>query len=190
VIKELKMHTQPPTIRHAYQKYGVQTFYQHFGEDYRNPHEASIIKVIEGMLSVYQFDLSKVLDLACGSGEVTLALKALGYNDVEGVEPYTFKAYFERTGQDAEQYCFEEIEQGVLSGRRYTTIICSFALHLVETSRLPRLLYRLGEIAPTLFVITPHKKPEIKPQWGWTLSKELLIERVRGRLYFNSFEKG
>ncbi len=177
------MSTKPPAIRNAYQKYGVKTFYQHFGDTYRNPHEASIVKVIEAMLSVCLPDFSKVLDLACGSGEVTLALKALGYNNVEGIEPYTFKAYFKRTGQHAEQYRFEEIENGVLSDRRYTTIICSFALHLVQPSRLPTLLYQLSQIAPSLLVITPHKKPEIKAQWGWTLSKELLIERVRGRLY-------
>ncbi len=176
------MSTKPLAIRNAYQKYGVQTFYQHFGESYRNPHEASIIKVIEAMQSVCRPDFS-ILDLACGSGEVTLALKALGYNNVEGIEPYTFKAYFERTGKHAEQYRFEEIENGVLSDRRYTTIICSFALHLVQPSRLPTLLYQLSQIAPSLLVITPHKKPEIKAQWGWTLSKELLIERVRGRLY-------
>ncbi|MEK8019262.1 MAG: hypothetical protein VSS75_020515, partial [Candidatus Parabeggiatoa sp.] len=59
----------------------------------------------------------------------------------------------------------------------------SFALHLVQPSRLPTLLYQLSQIAPSLLVITPHKKPDIKPQWGWTLSQELLIERVRGRLY-------
>jgi len=174
---------QTPRHPKRLSKNGVQTFYQNFGESYRNPHEASIIKIIEAMLSVCRPDFSKVLDLACGSGEVTLALKALGYNHVEGIEPYTFKAYFERTGKHAEQYRFEEIENGVLSDRRYTTIICSFALHLVQPSRLPTLLYQLSQIAPSLLVITPHKKPEIKAQWGWTLSKELLIERVRGRLY-------
>jgi len=177
------MSTKPLAIRNAYQKYGVQTFYQDFGDSYRNPHEASIIKIIEAIQSVCRPDFSKVLDLASGSGEVTLALKALGYNNVEGIEPYTFKTYFERTGKHAEQYRFEEIENGVLSDRRYTTIICSFALHLVQPSRLPTLLYQLSQIAPSLLVITPHKKPEIKAQWGWTLSKELLIERVRGRLY-------
>ncbi len=170
-------------IRKSYEKYGVQTFYQNFGNSYRNPHEATIFKVIKAVHSRYQPDFAKVLDLACGSGEVTLALKALGYTDVDGVEPYTFNAYFERTGKRAKLYHFEEIEQGILSDKFYTTIVCSFALHLAAPSRLPTLSYQLSRIASSLLVITPHKKPYLKEEWGWTLLNELLIERVRARLY-------
>jgi SAM-dependent methyltransferase len=177
------MSIKPLAIRNAYEKYGVKTFYQHFGDSYRNPHEAVIFKVIEAVHTAYQPDFSQVLDLACGSGEVTLALLKLGYIQVDGIEPYTFKAYFERTGKRAEKYRFEEIETGILSERRYTTIICSFALHLAIPSRLPILSYQLSRIAPTLLVITPHKNPQIRSQWGWTLLNELLVERVRARLY-------
>jgi SAM-dependent methyltransferase len=176
------MITQP-AIRKAYEKYGVKAFYQNFGDSYRNPHEATIFKIIQAVNSTYQIDFKKVLDLASGSGEVTLALKALGYTNVDSVEPYTFNAYFERTGKRADKYRFEEIEQGILSDRRYNIIICSFALHLAEPSRLPTLSYQLSRIAPSLLIITPHKKPHIKPEWGWTLLNELMLERVRARLY-------
>lgn len=171
------------SIRNAYEKYGVKAFYQNFGDNYRNPHEAIIVKIIEKLNNNENLDFTKVLDLACGSGEVTLALKKLAYNNVDGIEPYTNKAYFERTGKQAEKYFFADIEQGVLSKRLYTTIICSFALHLVKLSRLPILLYQLSIISPSLLIITPHKKPVIKPEWGWILLDELIIERVRGRLY-------
>ncbi len=171
------------SIRTCYEKYGVKAFYQQFGDNYRNPHEAAIFKIIAAIIRESQADWSRVLDLASGSGEVTLALKSLGYTNVDAIEPYIFKAYFERTGKTAETYCFEDIEQGCLSERRYTTLICSFALHLAEPSRLPRLSYQLSRIAPTLLVITPHKKPLLKPEWGWTLLNEWLIDRVRGRLY-------
>ncbi len=172
------------SIRNAYAKYGVEAYYQNFGDNYRNPHENIIIELMEEINNnCHHIDFNNVLDLACGSGEVTLALKKLGYNNVEGIEPYTDKAYFERTGKQAEKYFFEDIEQGVLSERVYTTIICSFALHLVEPSRLPILLYQLSIISTSLLIITPHKKPIIKPEWGWTLLDELIIERVRGRIY-------
>ncbi len=177
------MSTQQLVIRKAYQKYGVKAYYQQFGDSYRNPHEATIFKIIETIDTTGQFDFSKVLDLACGSGEVTLALNALGYTNVDGIEPYTFNAYFERTGKQAEKYCFEDIETGILSNRVYTTIICSFALHLAVPSRLPTLLYQLSCIAPSLLVFTPHKKPQIQSEWGWVLLNELLIERVRVRFY-------
>ncbi|MDM8559184.1 hypothetical protein [Candidatus Parabeggiatoa sp. HSG14] len=177
------MPVEQKAIRTIYEKYGVKAFYKNFGNSYRNPHEAVIFKIIETVHNDYQIDFTKVLDLACGSGEVTLALETLGYTNVEGIEPYTYNAYFERTGKHAEKYCFEEIEQGLLSKKLYTTIICSFALHLAEPSRLPILLYQLSRMTPFLLVITPHKRPEIQSQWGWTLLNEWQIERVRGRLY-------
>ena len=177
------MSTQQLVLRKAYQKYGVKTYYQQFGDRYRNPHEATIVKIFETIHTTCQCDFSKVLDLACGSGEVTLALHALGYTHIDGIEPYTHNAYFERTGKQAEQYCFEDIETGILSNRVYTTIICSFALHLAVPSRLPTLLYQLSSIAPSLLVLTPHKKPQIRSEWGWVLLKEWLIERVRVRFY-------
>ena len=170
-------------IRTAYQQHGVTAFYQQFGNNYRNPHEATIVKIIQTIASSCQPNLTNVLDLACGSGEVTLALAALGYTTATGMDPYTFDAYQERTGKIAEKYSFEQIATGALEDRHYTTIICSFALHLVDTSRLPKLLYQLSRMSPSLLVITPHKKPEIKSAWGWTLLTEVLIERVRGRFY-------
>lgn len=177
------MSTKQPAIRIAYEKYGVKAFYQNYGDSYHNPHESIIFKIIETIHTVCQPDFSKVLDLASGSGEVTRVLKTLGYTHIDSIEPYTFNAYFERTGKLAEKYCFEDIEAGILSERLYTTIICSFALHLAVPSRLPTLSYQLSRIAPKLLVITPHKKPQIRSQWGWTLLEELLVERVRARLY-------
>jgi SAM-dependent methyltransferase len=183
------MLTTTTAIRNAYQQYGVKPFYQQFGDSYRNPHELVIGKIIQAIHTTCQPDWTKVLDLACGSGEVTLALYALGYTNIIGMDPYTHLAYLKRTGTPAEQYGFEDIEQGRLADRHYTTIVCSFALHLVTSSRLPKLLYQLSRIAPALLIITPHKKPEIKPEWGWNLSDELLIERVRGRFYHSPYAR-
>jgi 2-polyprenyl-3-methyl-5-hydroxy-6-metoxy-1,4-benzoquinol methylase len=35
----------------------------------------------------------RILDLACGNGEVTLPLKSMGYNNLTGIDPYTFSVY-------------------------------------------------------------------------------------------------
>ncbi|KAG6854678.1 hypothetical protein C0991_003327 [Blastosporella zonata] len=48
-------------------------------------------------------------------------------------------------------------------------IICSFALHLVESpSELFSLLWELSSKARWLVILAPHKKPEIKDGWGWS----------------------
>jgi hypothetical protein len=124
-----------------------------------------------------------VLDLAAGSGEATLALRELGAAAVHGIDPFTHEAYAQRTGQAAERLTFADIAAGALEGRRYTLIVASFALHLCEPSRLPKLMLQLSRISDALLVLTPHKRPQIRREWGWDLREELIVERVRSRLY-------
>jgi hypothetical protein len=45
------------------------------------------------------------------------------------------------------------------------------------------LTYQLSLIAPTLIIITPHKRPQLRDSWGWTLHDEFVLNRVRARLY-------
>ncbi len=171
-----------PDIRPAYEEHGVTGFYQQFGSSYRNPHETILQSLLKRVLLEWKLELEHVLDLACGSGEATLVLQELGAK-VSGIDPYTFEAYFERTGLHAETFSFDDIANGMLEGRRYSLIVCSFALHLVENSKLPMLMFQLAQITDTLLVLTPHKRPQIKPEWGWTLEQEILEDRVRARLY-------
>jgi SAM-dependent methyltransferase len=169
-------------IRAAYEREGPEEFYRRHGADYRNPHESIVRAVLSRAVDAWQPDLSAVLDLACGSGEVALALRERGAT-VEGADPYTGEAYLARTGDEALPLSFEAIAQGALAERRYSLIVCSFALHLEERSRLPVLCYSLSSLAPALIVLTPHKRPHIAPAWGWLLEDEILHERVRARLY-------
>jgi SAM-dependent methyltransferase len=174
------------SIRGEYESLGVQKFYATRGGSYRNPHEERVRQVIRAAVERVALDLSSVLDLACGSGEVTLPLLELGAARIDGVDPYTGEAYRQRTGRAAEPLSFEDIASGALGERSYTLIVCSFALHLVSPSRLPVLLYELARLVNqtgSLLIITPHKRPEIQEQWGWRLDEELLIDRVRGRIY-------
>ncbi len=171
-----------PDIRPAYEEHGVTGFYQQFGALYRNPHETILQSLLKRVLLEWELELEHVLDLACGSGEATLVLQELGAK-VSGIDPYTGQAFFERTGLNAEKFSFDDIANGVLEGRHYSLIVCSFALHLVELSKLPTLMFQLAQITDTLLILTPHKRPQIKSDWGWNLQAEMLEDRVRARLY-------
>ncbi len=169
-------------IRAAYERVGPQEFYRQHGGDYRNPHEHIVRAVLAQAVPGWKLDLSRVLDLACGSGEATLALRELGAT-VEGADPFTGESYLARTGTPALPLSFENIAWGALAGQRFSLIVCSFALHLLEESRLPTLCFALSRLSPALIVVTPLKRPRIKPAWGWTLVDEILVQRVRARLY-------
>src|SRR5258708_38489137 len=108
------------SIRGQYERFGVQAFYERAGSSYRNPHEPAIREALRQSVDRWQPDLRSVLDLACGSGEVTLALRETGGATVTGIDPYTGAAYFERTGQQAEALAFEQISTGILAERCYS----------------------------------------------------------------------
>jgi SAM-dependent methyltransferase len=171
------------SIRGQYAAHGVQGYYEHYGADYRNPHESIIRATLDFAVDRWSLRLERVLDLACGSGEVTLFLREKGAAHIDGIDPYTDAAYFARTGSHAEPFTFADIAAGAIADRSYSLIICSFALHLAEESRLPLLCFQLAAIAPALLILTPHKRPTIKLEWGWHLQHETLNDRVRARLY-------
>lgn len=176
------------SIRAEYEKHGPSAFYRQHGASYRNPHELRVRNALHAAVTTWAPDLTHVLDLACGSGEATLALWEVGAARVDGIDPYTAAAYQERTGQTAETLAFEAVAAGALEGRRYSLIVCSYALHLLEESRLPQVAYQLSRLAPALLVLTPHKRPHVREAWGWRLAGEQVVERVRARYYNSSHE--
>lgn len=170
-------------IRNAYARMGVERFYQAHGATYRNPHEDAVIAGIGHCFETWSLDFEHTLDLACGSGEVTLAIMARQDDvQVDGVDPYTGEAYTERTGQPCHSLSFADIAMHGFDAH-YSVIVCSYALHLCPKSRLPGLLWQLSQASDTLVVITPHKKPEIKPQTGWILHDEVRLDGTRTRWY-------
>jgi hypothetical protein len=175
--------SETPSIRSQYESRGVRGFYAASGADYRNPHEPQVRRAIEAAVEAWRPDLAHVLDLAAGSGEATLALRDLGAKRLDGIDPYTADAYRGRTGQPAEPFTFEDVAAGALSGRRYSLIVCSFALHLCEPSRLPAVAQQLAAVGGALLILTPHKRPVIRAEWGWDLTGEQVVERVRARMY-------
>jgi SAM-dependent methyltransferase len=173
------------SIRDKYQKFGVKDYYSFHAGDYHNPHEPAIRKSILYIYQNWNLDFSRVLDLACGKGEVTKILQDLGVKDIEAMDPYLSKEYKKETGKDCFEVSFEDIMKGHYKGHSYSLVICSYALHLLDTNKLAPFLFRLGDITDDLIVISPHKRPHIKDTWGWRLEKEIIIDRVRTR-YFSS----
>jgi hypothetical protein len=174
-------------LRHAYERYGVQGFYERFGTAYRNPHEPAVRKAIRAAVEQWHIPIDRTLDLACGSGEATRAIEDLGGRAVAAIDPYTYAAYERRTGRTAERLTFEQLAAGALQGHEYSAIVCSFALHLVEPSRLPALAIQLSLVGATLLTLTPHKRPRIDREWGWNPVGELVVERVRARYYLSVY---
>ena len=170
-------------IRREYETHGVEAFYRERGEQYRNPHEPQVRRSVQIAVREWNLDLSHILDLAAGSGEATLELRGIGAKKIEAIDPFTHEAYRRRTGLSASRESFKQIAEGALAGRHYSLIVCSFALHLLENSRLPKVSYQLSLIGETMLIVTPHKRPQIEREWGWELSHEMVVQRVRSRLY-------
>lgn len=144
---------------------------------YVNPHDGAVRALLAGLVADSP-DLwsGRVLDLACGSGEATLALVAAGVSpgSIDACDPYTLDAFRARvsaellgpstappggnrkkqssgsraSGRRGSQpvaaypeaepgiygWSFEDVSAGALQEREYTTVVCSFALHLCEPS--------------------------------------------------------
>jgi hypothetical protein len=175
------------SIRDQYKKFGVKNFYSFHGGEYKNPHEPAIRKSILYIYQNWDLNFSKVLDLACGKGEVTKILEDIGVKDIDAVDPYLNKEYEKETGRNCMEMSFDDIMKGTLKNS-YSLIICSYALHLLETDKLATFLYSLGDSADDLVIVGPHKRPYIKETWGWILEKEIVIDRVRTRHFSSTMQ--
>lgn len=165
------------SIRHKYQELGVEEFYKTQGNDYVNPHKDKLTKTVKIISNLWELDLNNSLDLCCGSGEITSVLDCS-----EGNDPYTYESYIKNTGKPCMTHTFDDIMHGKLT-KQYNMIICSYALHLAEPSKLPQIIYQLSRICNQFLLISPHKKPEIKKDWGMTLDNSAYMEGIRIKLY-------
>jgi hypothetical protein len=162
-------------FRHHYARAGPGGYYREHADDYRNPHEPAVVAAIAHAVANWSsqtdgLDFSHVLDLAAGSGEVTMALaQRIPAAQIEGIDPFTGQLYEQRTGRRCLPISFEAIAQGDEGLGPCSCIIVSCALHLVEDSWLPSLCLRLATTARDLVVITPLTRPEIRADWGWRL---------------------
>ena len=176
------------SIRGKYKQFGVKNFYAFHGGEYKNPHEESIRKSIRYIYENWDLNFRKVLDLAAGKGEVTKILQDIGVKDIDAVDGFLANEYEKEVDKNCMSMTFDDISNGYLKYKAYSLIICSYALHLLDYSKLPRFLWAMTEITNDLLVIGPHKRPEIKDTWGWALEKEIVIDRVRSRHFVNTMQ--
>ena len=192
-------------IRTNYESMGVENYYIKHGDSYRNPHELKINNALNKLLFndkniwIKQIDFSYILDLCCGSGEITMYLKKYLMNKknknnkdinmrIDAIDPFTYNAYLNRTGMKAYKYNFQDIQNGILwelltDNDHYSLIVCSYALHLCQQTRLSSVCYCLSMVGEKLLIITPHKRPIIDKKMGWQLLHENVCDKVRIRLY-------
>lgn len=166
-------------IRPLYDQHGAEGYYREHAEAYENPHLPMIQQLLKR--NFYRLDCSgNVLDFAAGGGEVTLALMQLGAQNLAGCDPYTFALYEKKTGIQCLRHSFKDVVKNQILGP-YSLIVSSFALHLCPIKDLFPLTWNLLQAAPTLVVITPHKRPELEnlPQIG--LLWEDVVEDARGK---------
>jgi SAM-dependent methyltransferase len=179
--------------RYANDPRGASGFYERSGGSYANPHEKAVAVGI-GLAHAAWPELwspeSSILDLCCGSGEVTAALVGLGIaasaDRIVASDPYTGESFRARHGREVDAtWSFADIAGGAVEGRAFDVVICSYALHLCEASWLPLVCVALARMTRTMLVVTPHKRPMLRPEWGLVLFGELHDRdtRVRVRRY-------
>lgn len=169
------------SIRDEYIKYGTaDKYYQENSDKYKNPHFDIIKKCVNSLTKFIEFN--SVLDLSCGGGEVTSELMKIGIMDITGSDPYTCNLYQKNTAKPCINMSFNDILKGKID-RKYDIIICSFALHLCEESKIPTLLYQLSLKCNWLVIISPNKRPYINDNLGFKLKEFYEIERVKVRIY-------
>lgn len=173
------------SIRNAYSAMGVTEYYSNHARNYSNPHEPIIRHHVTHWMVGYSPDIS-ILDLCCGSGEVTRQLQTLGYDNVIGNDPYTHELYRTNTGNPCWTMDFKHIATRGLP-TKFDLVVCSFAMHLCDVSMLPSVLYQLAIQSTTLLVITPNKRPNIDQHF--IMEGQLDFNRVKSRKHHSNYHK-
>ena len=166
------------SIRDQYADQGVENFYLEHGHDYANPHLVQIKQLL--VQNQHRIDYSSALDFCCGGGEVTTVLEGLGFRDTTGCDPFTQQAFKNNTAKEALTFDFSDVIQGKLTGD-FSSVICSFAMHLCPQDGLFLLCYYLFETSPQIIIITPHKRPALENVDGVELEFEDFALTKRGK---------
>jgi len=171
------------SIRQNYEILGVQDFYKTIGDKYINPHEEYINNCIIDINKNNLVNFNNVLDLGCGKGEITNILKQLGYDNIVGCDPYLYKEYTKNTNKKCYKYSFDDIQKGSIDDKKYSTIICSYSMHLAKPSIIPELLWKLSLISEYLIILSPNNNPIIRDNNGWELLNEFKKGKCKCRIY-------
>ncbi|MEL6923096.1 MAG: hypothetical protein AAFO94_03540 [Bacteroidota bacterium] len=165
-------------IRKQYEKLGVEQFYTQHAADYANPHLPQITDLLQR--NEARIDFRQILDLSSGHGEVSAVVRQLGYTDFVGSDPFTWRQYTEKTRAVCHKWSFEDIIRGQLKGQ-YSSVICSFAMHLCPPKQLYPLVSRIFQHTDQLVIITPHKRPQLEKLDGVRLLFEDFSLTLKGK---------
>ncbi|MEM9823643.1 MAG: hypothetical protein AAF985_21335 [Bacteroidota bacterium] len=168
-------------IRKQYEQLGVEAYYKQYGALYENPHFPFVRQLL--IQNQERINYQKALDFCCGGGEVALVLQELGFPDTVGCDPFTQAAFYKNLGRKALSYSFEEVIRGQLSGS-WTSIICSFAMHLCPEKQLYPLVFQLFQCSPQLVILTPHKRPQLEKLDGVRLELTDFCFTPKGKKVF------
>jgi hypothetical protein len=78
----------------------------------------------------------------------------------------------------------EDIQKGKLRNKKYSTIICSYALHLADKSILHDLFWELSMISKYLIIISPNKNPIVSDD-SWELIEEFRNGKCKIKIYIS-----
>ena len=166
-------------IRHSYEDLGVDEYYRHHGDQYHNPHVKQVRELVIRGEKILKYD--RTLDLCCGAGEVSGALIDLGYLNVVGSDPFTYRAYERELSRPCLKYSFDDLIRGALANQQYSCIISSFAMHLCPKDKLYGLTYALFRCTEKVAIITPHKRPQLEHLSGVHLMAKDVAFTSRGK---------
>jgi SAM-dependent methyltransferase len=178
-------------IRTEYAEKGVEAYYQKNANTYENPHFLYIEQLLEQNKS--RIDYARVLDLACGGGEVALILRGLGFDNTVGCDPFTKRLFVKNTGLPCFNYGFEDIVKGRLGAKvegQYSAIISSFGMHLCDEKMLYSLTNQLFMLTQNVVIITPHKRPQLEyfPEFELIFEDFTLTERGK-KVFIKSYRR-
>jgi SAM-dependent methyltransferase len=172
-------------IRTEYAEKGVEAYYRANANAYENPHFPYIQQLLQHNKG--RIDYSKVLDLACGGGEVALILRGMGFETTVGCDPFTKRLFVKNTGLPCFNYSFEDIVKGRLIAKvegQFSAIISSFAMHLCDEKMLYSLTNQLFLLTKNVVIITPHKRPQLEYFSEFELTFEDFVLTERGKKVF------
>lgn len=172
-----------PQMRHlrlAYEEEGSDGYYQHHALAYQNPHEAQVRELI--LRNAGKIDYSQALDLCAGGGEVSKVWQELGYDNFLASDAYTHKLYENNLKLPCYKYSFEDFLRGkFIFPHTFSSIVCSFALHLCPEEWLFKVTENLLAYCPQIVIITPHKRPELEKLGVFELDFEDFVLTDRGK---------
>jgi len=165
-------------IRDEYAKIGVKNFYKINKTSYINPHIKNVHLALNWVLS--KIEMTSVIDLAAGTGEITSYLFKNGITDSIGIDPYLFDIYEKNTGKKCFNFSFEDIAINGLNMSKQT-IVCSYALHLCPKSYFDQLIYNLSLSCEYFILISPSKYPIVDKYFE--LIDDTIINRTHCKIF-------